>query len=172
MKKTFTCKFFTVNSFGFSLLELIVYMGVFLVLITVITEIFLTILDTQLDATKTSSVDQNGRYILARLNYDIQHASSITTPASLGQTTNNLQIVIGGINYTYSVDSNGNLQITNNNGTDNLTGYDASASAVSFQRLGNSGGKNTIQISFTVAGRTVRKTIIEIKSFKTTIGTR
>jgi len=160
---------------GFTLIEMLMYMGLFLILVGILLNIFLSILDTQLSSDTNSSVDQNGRYILARLIYDIQRAQAITTPSIPGQSTNTLQITANSINYSYALDTNGNLQITdttNHIGPDNLNQYDASISALTFSRLGNTGGENTIQIGLTITSRTKKRNGPEVKVFQTTIGTR
>ncbi len=161
---------------GFTIIELLVYMGIFTILIATLTEIFFSILDARRESDATSNVEQNGRYILSRLFYDIKRSQSISTPTAPGQQSSTLQLVINGITYSYAPDGNGNLQITYNPGTgsltDNLTGYDASISSVNFKRLGNSGGKNTIQVNFTLSSKTIRKSGVEIRNYQTSIGTR
>ncbi len=159
------------RSLGFTLIELIIYMGLLTLLLTVMSGLFVSIIDLQLESQAGSSVDQDGRYLIARLSYDIQRADSITIPASLGQQTNNLQIVIGGINYTYTLNS-GVLQLSNNFGTDSLNSTNSAVSNVTFLRLGNLNGKNSIQMNFTVSGKTSRPSVSEAKNFQTTVGIR
>lgn len=158
---------------GFSTIEFLLYMGIFSILIVVLMQVFFTILDSQLTSESFSSVDQNGRYILSRLHYDVSQASSIATPATQGAQTNSLQIVVNSINYTYSLTSGGDLQFINNGVTDTLTGFDASMSALTFKRIGLGAGNNTVQVSFTLQSRTVaHNQTAEIKSYQTTIGLR
>lgn len=156
---------------GFTLIEMLIYMGLLAILMTVMTSLFSSILDVQLESQASSSVDQDGRYLLSRLMYDIQRADSITTPSSLGSQTGNLQIVISGIIYSYAL-SGGNLQITNNFGTDNLNSTESTVSNLSFLRLGNVNGKNSIQLGFTVTSKTLKTSGTESKNFTTTVGIR
>lgn len=86
---------------------------------------------------------------MARLNYDIARAASVSMPASLGATTSTLQLDIGGTNYTYAL-SGTDLQLTDGSGTDNLNSDDVLVSNLSFTELGNSGGEPTITYSFTL----------------------
>lgn len=159
---------------GFTIIELIVYMGLFSILISILTSVFLSLLNNQLTTETTASTDENGKYILARLSYDIDQAQSIVVPSSVGTQTNNLQLSINNINYSYSLDSNGNFQIkdvTDNLPSYNLNDYDATVSGLLFTRLGNVGGKNTVQVNFSVVSNTKQKTG-QTKSYETTIGTR
>lgn len=158
---------------GITLVELILYMSILSILLTILTSIFISALDVQSESNTVSSVEQDGNYILARLNYDIHRAQSINIPSSNGATADNFQIVIGGVNYTYSVDANNNMVLTNNLGTNNLNNYGASISAFLIQRLGNVGGvENTLKINFTITSRTKRISGFETKNFQTNLSLR
>ncbi len=157
---------------GFTLIELLIYMGIFSILLTLITSIFFSLLNQQEASQSVSAVDQNGRYILTRLEYDIQRAQSVSIPASYGAQSSSLQISINGINYNYALDSNGDLQLTNNKGTDTLNGYDTSISNLSFTRIGSSGGHDSVQVVFTISSRTQIGSSTEARTFKTTAGLR
>lgn len=155
---------------GFTLVEIILYMALLSIFLIVLTDIFVSILDVRRESEATSAVEQDGRYILNRFMYDIPRASSVTTPASLGGSGSTLAIVIGGTNYTYSL-SGGNLQL--NDGTiNNLNSSGTSLSDISFQRIGNSGGKDTIKIQFTLTSVTTRPKGSEVRTFQTTVGRR
>ena len=159
------------NLKGFTLVELIIYMGILVMLLTVLTTIFTQAVDTQLESQASSSVEQDGRYIISKLLYDINRASSITSPA-LGVTSSSLQIVISGVTYTYA-SSSGNLVLTNNNGANNLNGFDTTLSQLSFQIVGNSGGKNTITVQFRLTTQTIRPRCgQEVRAFTNTAGMR
>lgn len=160
------------NYRGFTQIELLLSMGILMILIGVLTTVFGQILDVQLESKAISSVDQNGRYILARLTHDMQQATSIVTPASPGQSSETLQIQINSINYTYTATPGGNLVLTNNNGTNVLNSQAASISALTFLRIGNGNNNDTIRVSFIVTTRTKRVQGIEQKSFQTTLGTQ
>lgn len=160
------------NKAGFSLVELIVYMGILSALLVVFTDIFTSILDNELSSQRTSSVAQDGRYIYSRLIYDINRAQGIVLPANLGDTSVSLQAVIAGKLYTYAL-SNGNLTITDDTGTSYmLNSYDTTISGLQFTRLGNATGKHTFRINFDVTGKILMHGTTEVKSFQTTAGLR
>jgi hypothetical protein len=145
----------------------------FCILLVILTSIFVSALDVQLESQATSSVEQDGNYILARMEYDIHRAQNINIPASNGDISNSFQIVIGGINYTYSLDIGNNLILTDDLGANNLNNYGSSASAFSVQRLGNVGGvEDTLRISFTLTSKTKRSSGYEAKNFQTNISLR
>lgn len=158
---------------GASLIELLIYMSILAVLLTILTSVFVSALDVQSESQATSSVEQDGNYILARLAYDIHRAQSINIPAVNGDTSNSFKIVIGGVNYTYSIDANNNLILTNNSGPNNLNNYGSLVSGLSVQRLGNVGGvENTLRITFTVTSKIKKISGPEIKSFETNLSLR
>jgi Tfp pilus assembly protein FimT len=158
---------------GTTMVELLLYMAILTILLIALTSIFTSALDSQSESSATSSVEQDGNYILARLGYDIHGAQSINIPATNGGSGNNFQIVISGANNTYSVDGNNNLVLTNNLGSNNLNSYGSSVSAFFVQRFGNVGGvENTLKINFTITSRTKRISGFETKNFETNLSLR
>ncbi len=156
---------------GFTLIELLLFMGIFSMLLVMITQIFVSTLDAQKDSESLSAVYQDGTYILSRITYDVSRSSAIAIPASLGQQTNSLQLTINSQTYTYSLNNN-NLVITDDAGTDVLNGYDTTVSNLSFTRLGNTDGKNSIRLAFTATSKIQRPQGPEQLNFQTTVGTR
>jgi len=158
---------------GFTLIELVIYMGILTILLSVLCSIFTSILDVQLQPTSTSSVNQDGRYLLSKLLYDVKSSSEILVPANPGTVSSTMQVTINSINYTYSLNG-GNLQIVNNNtnDTDVLNSYDTSISGLSFTRVGNGGSSDTVRVSYTVSSRATSRSGVETKSFTTTLGTQ
>ena len=156
---------------GFTLVELLIYMALLSIFLITLTGIFVNIMEVQLESDATSAVDQDGRFILSRLAYDINRANSISIPPQIGQTRSNLRMDIGGETYEYS-ESAGSLQLRNNFGTDIINGSDTTVSNISFQKIGNAGGKETIKIQFTITSTTQRPSGPETKTFTTTIGLR
>lgn len=159
---------------GVTVVELLLYMAILSALLTILTSVFVSALDVQSESQTTSSVEQDGNYILARLAYDIHRGQNINIPSYNGlPVSNNFQIVINGVNYTYSIDVNNNLILTNNLGVNNLNNYGTSISDFSIQRLGNVGGiENTLRVSFTVTSRTKRISGYESKNFQTNLSLR
>jgi prepilin-type N-terminal cleavage/methylation domain-containing protein len=150
---------------GFTLIELILYMGLISIFLTVLTSVFLSILDVQLESDSLSSVEQDGRYIQSRMVYDIHRAADIVTPTSVGLTTPSMTLIIGGQNYSYTVSSDA-LQYVSPVGTDNLTSYGSRISNFSVTRVGNATGNNSLKIAFTLTSVTTTTTQkSEVKDF-------
>src|SRR3989344_141942 len=161
-------KFFIKNK-GFSIVELLLYMGIFTILLTVILQMFGSIFDIQLESQATSSVASDGRYILSRFSYDLSRAQSISFPASPGDLGTQLSIVINGQTFIYSSGS-GNLVLQNQSmdTSDQLNSTETSISELSFLRLEGSDGKDAVQVSFTLVSEATQRSGKKIVNFQTT----
>jgi prepilin-type N-terminal cleavage/methylation domain-containing protein len=155
---------------GFTLIELLMASAILMVLFGVFTTVFSSIIDAQLESTATSGVDQDGRYILARLAYDMQRASDIISPAAPSSTTQpNLTLRINAVDYIYDVDGNDNLLLTNDLGAHILNGYNTSVQNLTFQRIGGGGISDTVQVKFTITSRVQQANGPESRDFQTTL---
>lgn len=152
------------------MVELILYIGLLSIMLVLLTSLFSTSIDLQLESRSTSTLDQDTRFIMTRLGYDVNRATNISTP-TLGTTDTSITLVIGGENFVYSV-QNGNLILTTPGGTQQLNGYDTTVASVSFQRLGNASGKNSVQMILTLNSRTQLTKGTESKTITTTFTTR
>lgn len=156
---------------GFTLVELLIYMGLLTVIVLVFTEVFISIIDNQLSSQNTSNVADDGRYIYSRFIYDVNRAESITQPSEFGGTSDTMTLLIGGQNYIYSLNNN-NLTVTDPTGIHALNGYGASISNLLFTKVGIISAKSTVRINFTVKGITTTRGILDQQSFQTTAGLR
>ena len=156
---------------GFTLVELLIYMALLSIFLITLSGIFVNIMEVQLESDATSAVEQDGRFILSRLAYDINSAQVVTTPAGLGTTASNLDFTVPGISYSYSLNAN-NLQLSENGQPSNLNSSETQVSNLTFQRIGNPLGKHTFKIQFTITSKTQRPSGPETKTFTTTIGLR
>lgn len=156
---------------GFTLIELIIYMGIVSIFMVVLTDILFAVLNVRLSSESTSQVAQDGRYIYTRLIYDINHASSVSIPLNLGDSSSTLSASIGGILYSYTL-SNGNLILSAPGSSDQLNSVDTTVSDLSFKRIGNPAGKSTFQIAFTVNSKIITKGKTDQEVFQTTAGLR
>lgn len=150
---------------GFTIIELSIYGAILGGLLVVLTTLFTSTLDLQLESGTTTNVVFDSRYIFSRLSYDLGRATSITTPQSLGQEANTLELMIDGASFAYSV-NNGLFELTTASGTDALNSEDTVVSDVRFLRLGNTGGKHSIRMDFTVTSGLVSR------AYQTTVALR
>lgn len=156
---------------GFTIVELLIYTTILLGLLYIFTSMFGSILDVQLESETQSAIIQDSGYIFARLQYDIGRASSIVTPSSLGASSSILVLNINGVDFTYGV-SNGTLQLASEGVSAALNGFGTTVSNLSFRRYGNTSGKNSISVSYTLTSTTQRTSGYDTQDFQSTIGLR
>lgn len=174
MRNIFRRKNVKKKQIGFTLIELVLYAGLLSILVGVMGVMFGQIVDVQLESEATAGVDQDGRYILGKMIYEMKslnRGDTIVTPANPGNTSTTLQLNVNSINYTYSLDSNGNLVLTNGSTgvSDVLNGWQSSVSNLSFQRIGAGGSNDTIRVTFTINSRVQQSSGIESRTFQTTL---
>lgn len=156
---------------GFTLVELLIYMGLLSILLITITEMFVAILDIKVASESLSQVEQDTQYIYHRLSYDIQRADSISTPTNPGDSSPTLSLSISGENYSYGVNSQ-NLELTNDSGTFILNGNGTKVTSTNFTKIGPATGNQTTKINITVEGTAQTRIGNEVKIIDTTIGTK
>lgn len=135
---------------AFTLIEISLFMGLFSIILLVLTTFFSALVQKQLEIQTMSSVDTDITYILSRLRYDVDRADDVATPAVEGETAPQLVLTIGGSSYTYAL-SGGTLELTGPLGAQAVSSTRTTISNVSFQRIGVSGGKPTIRVRLTIA---------------------
>lgn len=84
---------------AFTLVELLVTMGIFTVLFSVLSQVFASVIETRLKSEVESQLAREQGWILARMAYDVNRAEAIT---SVG-VSNILSLTIGGASYSYQV---------------------------------------------------------------------
>jgi len=151
---------------GFSIVELLIYIGLLAILMVIMTRVFTSIIDVQLSSEATGSVEEDGRYIYSRVAYDIDRASGVVTPANAGDISNSLTLLIDGMANTYTLVS-GNLMLENALGLNQLNSVGTNVSNLSFQKIANS-----IQIKFTISSTTQQINGPDTKNIETTVALR
>lgn len=163
---------------GFTLTELVLYMGLLIILITILSQVFSSILDVQLDSKSTSSVEMDSKYIIQKLIYDMNKMQTnppvndnIATPSAPGQINDTLNFTVNSINYIYSL-NNGNFLLTNDQGANNLNSVDTAVSALQFTRIGAGTNNDTIKVNFTLTSKIKKNGIAETRNYQTTISSQ
>jgi hypothetical protein len=155
---------------GYTLVELIIYFALVSLLFIQLTSLFLAVLDTKKDIHAVSGVERDGQFIYSRLVYDITRAQQIIEPAALGATSTRLRLSIDGVEYTYEV-VNSNLTLTRNGQSIPLHTKTV-ASELSAIRLGNVGGKHTVQLKFRITSPIIENRGQETQLYQTAVGIR
>lgn len=157
---------------GFTLVELLIVMGIFSILLIVLTDIFVNSLNIKLLSESSSYLQQDGRFISQKLMFDINNASSISSP-TLGQTSSSLQILLYGTPRIYSFNSSThNLELTENGITYILNSFNTNVTNFTFTRIGTVGGKNSIQIIYTLQSKIIEHNTQEQLQFETAVSPR
>lgn len=156
-----------INQAGVTLVEVMVVMGLLSVMLMLIATLFTSAIDTKLRSSSYSSLQSDGRFIMARLNYDIARASAIDTPLASGDSSSSLELIISGANYTYSLNNN-DLQLTDPTSNGNLNSSGTMVSNLSFQKL----GQTTVRYSFTLTSTSQAQGQSDSQTFTSTVGLR
>lgn len=134
---------------GFTIVELLISLAIMSVLITILAQLFGSILSLRQKSETVSAIAQDSRYILLRLSYDLARSDSIVSPAP-GASASTLSLVIGGTSYIYS-ESGGVLSLSVGGGSPEVLNS-PSTSLSNFSFTGNQaiGGSASIGLSFTI----------------------
>jgi len=130
---------------GFTLVEILIYMALFVGFLLLLSALFISILDTQLNSSTSSQMDQDTWYLINRLQYDMYRADSIELPVNNGEEGDTLIINVAGSPISYSL-NNDKLIITENGQSFSLINQDSRVFNLNFKRLGNLDGGNTISV--------------------------
>lgn len=157
---------------GFTLVEVILYIALTTSFMGILTKVFLDTLDVKKDTQSTSAVEQDARFLISRMMYDVVRADSVLAPSLLGEVSDTLVFVSSGTTYTYLVNGQGVLGINESGVFGELTGPDTIITNISFTRLGNAGGIHSFQVVFDIESTIQETSGVEQRSFQTTLGLR
>lgn len=85
---------------GFTLLELLIYIGVLSLLMVVIANAFISLSQGQGQSEVRSDINGSMRFASERMKQDIKNAGALTTP-TLGTPGPSLSLVVGGVTVIY-----------------------------------------------------------------------
>lgn len=156
---------------GYTLVELLIYLGLFGILISVLTTIFFSTLELRAQSETISAVEQDGRYILQKLTQVIRDADAVISPLSNGESTNQLIISRVGSIETYQLDDTDLVQ-SSDSGVVQLNSDSTTISDFSIQRLGAVSGLPTLKITLTISSTGRVAGITQSHIFTTTVGIR
>ena len=160
---------------GASLIELLLYFSLLGILLTTVTDVMLRTSEFSLEASAKNALLADGRFIPSRLAYDIHRADSITTPVNLGANSATLTLIVGSETHIYTL-SGANLEYEQIAGpstqTANINSNKVVVNSLNFQRLGSSGGKPTLKITFELEGIKRERSGPTQKVFETVVGIR
>ena len=141
------------------MVELLIYIGLLTLFLTVLTTLFVSIFKLQLTTQSTSSLTQDTRFVITRMGYDIGNATSLMVPDSTHLQFNGTS--------TYFLDENGNLILTIGGISNKLNGLNTSISSISFQKVGD-----TVQVKFTIDSNVIEESGPRSQVIQTSYGLR
>ena len=140
------------------MVELLIYIGLLTLFLTILTSLFVSIFKLQLTTQSTSSLTQDTRFIIARMGYDIENATSLAVPDPTHLEFNETS--------SYYVDS-GNLILKIAGVGNKLNGLDTNISSINFQKV-----SNTVQVIFTINSNVIEESGPRSQTIQTTYGLR
>lgn len=159
------------KSSGFTLVELLIFMGLFSVILVVLSSLFAAIIQQQLENQGMSAVETDTTYLTSRLAYDFDRATTIIEPVGNGDSSQILTLEIGGQEYEYSLTGE-TLELTTPSETVALTSPRTRVSNVQFQKIGNESGVPTVRVQMTLSSLAENSTGQESSEIDTIFGLR
>lgn len=155
---------------AFTLVELIIFMGIFSILIFIISDLFVNSLKAKSQGESVAVVNQDADFVLAKLEYDLHQGYGLTQP-SLGLTGSSVSFLKGGEQITYRLSGN-NLERVIGTDVQVLNSYRTRITTAEFTNIGNATGKSTVKIAITFESTTLTEGKPEVISLDTTVGLR
>lgn len=134
---------------GFTLVELLVYFGLFAILLVVINGLFITSLEQQSVDSARSALQQESEYVLAKLKYDIYNADAVILPANGGDQSQSLELSTDGTTSTYALNA-GRLTKASGGATWFITSSQVEIQALQFENQSGSSENQTIGLNITI----------------------
>jgi prepilin-type N-terminal cleavage/methylation domain-containing protein len=157
---------------GFTLVELLIVMGVMSILMVILFQVFGSILTMKLRSEATTAVAQDSRYLLTRLTYDISRASNITLPTALSSGSS-LGLLIQGSTYLYELDGVTLTLSIDGAAAEAVTSIGSKITSLNFTHFADMGTKKSVQINLTIAPTIIQPGgITGERLLTTTVGTR
>lgn len=156
---------------GFTLIEILIYMGILSALLVIFVDMFATLVNKQLEVESDSAIQQDSSYILSKFSYDFGLAKAIVVPAAPGSPSASLKLLLGSSHYDYFL-KDGNIISSNSGILNQLNSSETSISNLTFQRLGTGDKNDVIQLKCTMTSTVKKQSGYEVIQFATTLGIR
>jgi hypothetical protein len=147
---------------GVTVVEILLYLGLMSIFMIVLVDVFVAGVNFRLESESASTIQSDSQFILTKLMNDVANSDTLNV-------SGNSLILSSG---TYSL-VDGNLILEAGGIPNRLNSLDTSLTSLSFTRLGNVGGKPTVQVSFDIESNiTKRGNVNETRSYQTALGIR
>ncbi len=163
----------TASQAGVTLVELLIYMGLFMGFLLLLSGLFVSILDVQRESVETARIEEDSQFLFSRLQYDISRAVEITTPAGNGETSQSLTMTSPeGIEINYLLENNQIKIASSSSPVQNLSHPEVAVTQLNFRRLGNVDGFPSIRTEITLQSSYEGQSNPEQRNLIYTFGTR
>jgi len=158
------------NKKGFTLVETLVYFTLLSIILLILTDLFLTISDSFLEARARGKLEIEGERTLRRMTYDIRRTDSVISPPNPGDISSTLELDVNGITLIYSL--NGSTIELDDGSVNSVTGNPILVQQLTFANVSTASAKPTIKINFSLESTTTTKAGAESMDFETVVSTR
>lgn len=134
---------------AFTLVELLVTMGIFTALFSVLAQVFASVVEARLKSEVETQLAREQGWILARMAYDVHRAESIES-VGVGSTLN---LTIGGVSYSYQV-IDGMLYFGPAGAIRPILDHEIEATELVVTRMQDMAGTESVQVNLTLRART------------------
>ncbi len=137
---------------GFTLVELLLYVGTASILLLATSLFFFVLLQSRVKNQTIAEVEQQGLQVMQSITQTVRNAEAITVPSAGSSTSSlTLDVVTAASDPTVLHESSGVIRITEGIGSPvALTNSRVTASGLTFQNLSRTGTPGTIRIQFTL----------------------
>lgn len=139
---------------GFTIVEMLMYIGLFSTVLLVTTQILISITDMYLESSATASLENNATYLSQKLQYDLLRSTRIMEPADPAVTGNRLVLQINGSDYIYEI-QNQVLLLTAEDETNQLSTNDVNVSELTVKRVGDGTATDSARLDLTLQSKFV-----------------
>jgi len=122
---------------GFTLLELLIYVAILAILTVGIASAFLSVNRGRGQVEARSETNTNLQFAIEKISRDLKSASSVTTPATAGSSSDTLVMTLSGSTITYSVSSGQLKRQVNSETPETITSDKVTVATPTFTRLEN-----------------------------------
>jgi len=135
------------KSKGFTLIELILYVGIVGVVLLVVSIFFMTLLTSRIKNETVSEVELQGTQVVQMITQNIRNAEAVSVPAK-GETSSSLVITKEDENIAFSLDDGVIYTQEGSGNLINLTNNRVLVSSLLFENTGKENAPDSIRINF------------------------
>lgn len=158
---------------GVTLVELLIYMGLFMSFLLLLSGLLVSILDVQRESVETARIEEDSQFLYSRLKYDISRAKNITVPTLNGEISQTLTLTSPeNIEISYSFENEQLVISQDAQPEQNLNHPQLIVTDGEFQRLGNEEGQFSIRVSMTLRNNVETDSVPEERELDYTFTTR